>query len=65
MNDDVVCEQSLKILGEAGKLERYTREGREASLFMAYSDIERAARRAQDRLNELRYSKEKKNGRGN
>ena len=35
----------------------YTREGREAELFMALSDLESLTHKAQIRLNEMRFGK--------
>ena len=55
MNDIYVNQRCLEVRQLAEQLPVLMRDGKELALFMALSDIERAARQAQDRLNEQRW----------
>ena len=55
INDIELNDQCLIIHRLAGDLNALTRDGRELDLFRAYSDIELAARRAQNILNQRRW----------
>lgn len=57
INDLTLNEQLVRLHLAAATLDSLTREGKENSLFRALSDIEHAAWCAQNRLNELRFSK--------
>lgn len=57
MNDREVGEQCSKIKALARKLDELQAKGPEMDLFMALSDIQRAAEKAQWRLNDLMYGK--------
>ena len=61
MNDPTVNENCLKITGLARQLSHLQAEARKKknlALFVAASDIELAARKIQERLNELDYGKD-------
>lgn len=57
MNDLKLTEYLIVIHAKHQLLDYYTAEGREAELFMALSDMESAAHKAQIRLNEIRWGK--------
>ncbi len=59
-NDPVISECITKVNTNAGWLNSYFRELREVKLFVALSDIEKAARQAQERLNELKFNADKR-----
>ena len=59
INDLTINEKCLRIRQLADSLSLSMRDGRELSLFVALSDIERAARDAQWRLNDLRHETDK------
>jgi len=58
-NDQALTDHLIQIHRKQHILDYLTREGREHELFMALSDIEMAAHKAQKRLNELRYGGER------
>lgn len=55
-NDQTIGSALSMILTKTHWLEKQFREGQERDLFLALSDIERAANLAQNRLNALRYA---------
>ena len=55
MNDLQLNELCLRIRQNADKLPELQREQMERILFLTLSDIELASRKAQDRLNSLKY----------
>lgn len=57
MNDLELSELLTKIHLNDAVLSCYCRNNKEQALFNALSEIEIAARKAQERLNELRYGK--------
>jgi hypothetical protein len=61
LNDLKVTENCVKITGLArklGHLEAEARKGKTLAFFIALSDIELAAKKAQERLNEIDYGPE-------
>lgn len=59
-NDPIVSECIGKINGKAGSLNSLFRELREVYLFEALSDIEMAAKKAQERLNKIKFDADKR-----
>lgn len=57
LNDLYVNERCLLVRQQAEALPKLMRDGKEHALFMALSNIELAARQAQEFLNQRRYSK--------
>lgn len=57
INDLEVNEHCLKISLLADKLKVFQRDGQEMALFMALSDIQRAAEKGQWRMNDLMYGR--------
>jgi hypothetical protein len=55
INDLELNTELVKIHRYASILNYLTREGKEHALFMALSDLEKAAQEAQWRLNKLKY----------
>lgn len=55
INDLMLNELCLKVRQNADKLPMMQREQMERALFIALSDIEMAAKKAQQRLNEMRF----------
>lgn len=58
MNDREVNEQCLKIINLARTLASLQAGNKEMALFIALSDIQRAAEKAQWRLNDLLYGRD-------
>ena len=58
MNDLEVCAACIKIERLARKLDELQAQSKEMALFEALSDIEKAANKAQTRLNDLRYGRD-------
>ena len=57
INDLKLNELIVTLHRNSSLLDYFSREGKESSLFMALSDIEKAAHEAQIRLNEIRFRK--------
>lgn len=57
-NDPQLTTYILEINRWKSHLERQQREKLEGALFLSLMQIETASRKAQDRLNEMRYGKE-------
>lgn len=57
INDQEVNEMVVEVHAQAKVLDMYMRDGSEAKLFRALSIIEDAARKAQWRLNDMRFKK--------
>ena len=57
MNDAEICSLCLKVERLARTLDELQAQSKEMALFMALSDIERAANKAQMRLNDLLYGR--------
>jgi len=57
MNDPEVCRDCLKIEQLARTLDELQAQNKEMALFIALSDIQRAAEKAQYRLNDLLYGR--------
>jgi hypothetical protein len=60
LNDLEVNEQVRELHRAASRLDYLAREGQEGELFRELSIIENAARKAQWRLNDLKYKRDKK-----
>lgn len=58
LNDIELTGLLCKIKGFNGHIERQHRDGLESALFFSLMEIERLARKAQARLNELKYGKD-------
>ena len=56
INDPDLNAGCLKVRQLSERLPILQREGQELALFIALSDIEKAAHEAQDRMNKLRYA---------
>jgi hypothetical protein len=57
INNPKLCESNLKIIQEAGKLERYVRDGKLSDLCEALGTIECEAREAGYIINNMVYGK--------
>ena len=58
LNDIELTTLLCKMRRFQGHIERQHRDGLEGALFLSLMEIEEAARKAQDRLNELKYGKD-------
>lgn len=58
INDLILSEYMTTVHAKGNELDRLCREGKEQALFKALSDIEVAARSAQERLNDLKYGRQ-------
>ena len=58
INDLLVNECGLKIRKLAEQIPYLEREGREQALFIAFADIEKLSREAQERLNYMRFDED-------
>ena len=56
INDAEINQRCILIRRLAESTQVLQRDGKELALFLALSDIERAARDAQERLNEVRFA---------